>query len=221
MTCFGIHYKVAGNSLLRQPEYRRTIPRSNRLDSITFHNLAGKSTVPNLSTSATGTATGIIVSDRGGLSPAECTVNGEDYKFDEWIQNSVTEIVKNIRQAPLLVQIYADGGVVKTETAVTAAEWPEIVRNTPDGIILVEEIQEDVEEGSGSKEFGVLIQGKIKGGGRDNINRCKSACYLLKTSSVKNSGIGGGNFCTHFCLMKVSSFGKSVSSQFNECWLLQ
>lgn len=153
------------------------------------------------------------------LVPVEETETDISYdSFDEWMRKSVTEIVKNIKQAPLLVQVYADGEV-KTEKAVEAKNWPNVVRENPEGVILVEELMENVnvdENGDldGTKAFGVLIQGKCKG--RDS--RCKSACYLLKTSSV-NGGMGA--FCTHFCLMKVRSFGQSASSQLNECWLLQ
>ncbi|PWA89526.1 hypothetical protein CTI12_AA109980 [Artemisia annua] len=145
------------------------------------------------------------------LVPVEETES--DISFDEWMRKSVTEIVKNIKQAPLLVQVYANGEV-KTEKGVEAKNWPNVVRESPEGVILVEELMERGDWDGTTKAFGVLIQGKCKG--RDS--RCNSACYLLKTSSV-NGGMGA--FCTHFCLMKVRSFGQSASSQLNECWLLQ
>ncbi|CAI9295844.1 unnamed protein product [Lactuca saligna] len=254
MACVGIRYGGAGDCLLRQPaggfldDRSVRVSRFNNLHSLSIPNLPVKSTFSRISTAATGNVTAVGVSDHlvsrspsslvetsFDLLPAEAIVNGEEYdrscdspgvseKFDEWMRNSVTEIVKNIRQAPLLVQIYADG-VVKTEKAVEAEDWPNVVKerpSSPDGIILVEELQDKIdpadsgdglEEENGTRAFGVLIQGRFKG--RD---RCKSACYLLKTSSVNG---GMGPFCTHFCLMKVHSFSKSASSQFNDCWLLQ
>ncbi|MFS7995394.1 hypothetical protein Hanom_Chr12g01117401 [Helianthus anomalus] len=64
------------------------------------------------------------------------------------ISISVTKIVKNIRQAPLLVQIYTNG-VVKTEKAVTAEDWRNVVSekpwSSPEGIILVEELRDKVD----------------------------------------------------------------------------
>ncbi|XP_071732722.1 uncharacterized protein [Rutidosis leptorrhynchoides] len=210
MTCLGVRYGGAGHRLLHKPatgfldNQSGPISGSNRLHSLSIP----KSPISRISTAATGTLTAVTVSDFDRTD-----------KFDEWMRNSVTEIVKNVKQAPLLVQIYADGDVVKTETAVTAEDWPDVVKRTPsspDGIILVEELREKIDmddsgDGDdGTKAFGVLIQG------RDRIK--SSACYLLKTCRVNG---GMGLFCTHFCLMKVHSFGKSVNSQFNDCWLLQ
>ncbi|KAL8232146.1 hypothetical protein R6Q57_001924 [Mikania cordata] len=141
-------------------------------------------------------------------------------KLDELMRNSLTEIVKNVKQAPLLIQIYADGDV-KTKKALPEKDWKNVanVRSSAlEGIILVEELRrnsgEEFEEDDGVRAFGVLIQGKIRG--RDE---CKSTCYLLKTSSGDAGGLG--HVCTHFCLMKVQSFHKDVFSQFNDCWLLK
>ncbi|KAL4574966.1 hypothetical protein LXL04_021806 [Taraxacum kok-saghyz] len=247
MACFGIQYARAGDCLHGQPaagfldDRSGRVSRFNNLHSLSIPNLAVKTNFSRISAAATGTMTAdaasISATSVFDLSPAEAIVNGEEYdlscdspgvseKFDEWMRNSVTDIVKNIKQAPLLVQIYADG-VVKTEKAVESEDWPNVVKekpSSPDGIILVEELRDkfdpvnsgdgsEEEDGNGTRVFGVLIQGKFKG--RD---RCKSACYLLKTSSVNG---GMGPFCTHFCLMKVHSFSKSASSQLNDCWLLQ
>lgn len=146
-------------------------------------------------------------------------------KLDEWMRISVTEIVKNIKQAPLLVQIYADGEV-ETKKAMAEKDWPNVVEHRSsslEGVILVEELQENTdpvysdvkfEEEDGTRAFGVLIQGKIKG-----VDQCKSTCYLLKTSTVNGGDMG--HFCTHFCLMKVQSFHENAFSQFNNCWLLR
>lgn len=214
MSCLQI---IPNTSTVNLRQLSGNVSKSNSNVSKSISNLSVKSHFTGISTAATGTPTAV-------LSSSPSIITGDDHdrnfdKFDEWIRNSVTEIVKNIKQAPLLVQINADDGVVKTETKVVAEDWPELIKSkTMDGIILVEELGENVsnEFEDGTKAFGVLIQGKFKG--RD---RCKSACYLLKTSSVNGGGGIGGVFCTHFCLMKVRSFSKSASSQFNDCWLLQ
>ncbi|KAK1415420.1 hypothetical protein QVD17_31201 [Tagetes erecta] len=235
---YGGSAAVAGDRLFND----HPVSRSNNLHSFSFPNLAVKSRFPIISTAATVSVSDRSVSRSDSIKaffdtvPIEALIEEEEYdrsndsvgvseKIDEWMKTSVTEIVKNIKQAPLLVQIY-NNGVVKTNTAVEAEDWPDVVNErtvSPDGIILVEELRENVDEydecdgdddGSNCKLFGVVIQGKVKG--RDR-SRSRSACYLLKTCSV-NGGFGG--FCTHFCLMKVSSFSKSACSQLNECWLL-
>ncbi|KAD6796489.1 hypothetical protein R6Q59_019732 [Mikania micrantha] len=138
-------------------------------------------------------------------------------KLDEWMRNSVREIVKNIKQAPLLIQIYADGEMTTKKSV--PEDWPGVSKHRSsllDGVIIVEELRDDTdleEDEDGIRAFGVVIQGKMKG--RDE---CKSRCYLLKTSSVNGGGLG--HICTHFCLMKVRSFHTSASSQLNECWLV-
>lgn len=148
-------------------------------------------------------------------------------KLDEWMTNSVTEIVKNIKKAPLLVQIYADGEV-KTNKALAEKDWPKLFKHRSssslEGVILVEELEKKntdpvdsdakFDEEDGTRAFGVLVQGKIRG--RD---QCKSTCYLLKTSSVNGGGMGP--ICSHFCLMKVQNFHRSAFSQFSDCWLVQ
>ncbi|XP_076903713.1 uncharacterized protein LOC143558840 [Bidens hawaiensis] len=131
--------------------------------------------------------------------------------FDEWMHKSVTDIVKNLTQTPLLVQIYADGEV-NTNKASPENGWT----STPslEGVILVEELTGDTdpeysgEYSDGVRVYGVLIQDK-----------CRSTCYLLKTCSVNGGGLGF--MCTHFCLMKVQSFHESVFSQFSDGWLVQ
>ncbi|XP_021737846.1 uncharacterized protein LOC110704373 [Chenopodium quinoa] len=153
---------------------------------------------------------------------------GEPEKFDRWIRESVGEIVKNLREAPLFVHVYGGGGPdsrLKTERAV-AEDWSELKGKwvkgeepSPEGIILVEELKEDDlgifeevegQNGDCEKAWGVLIQGKGEDGG--------VACYLLKTSRV---GCGNlGVFCTHYCLVKVQSFRETARSQLTSCWLV-
>ncbi|XAR71862.1 hypothetical protein NMG60_11018302 [Bertholletia excelsa] len=150
-------------------------------------------------------------------------------RLDDWMRDSAAEIVGNLREAPLLVQVYANNGGatarLETERAVAAKDWSLVsqrwkqgLAEVPDGLILVEELcgddddgDETIEEGhSGTKAWGVVVQGK----GQD----CGPACYLLKTSRV---GSGLGMFCTHFCLVKVQGFMESALSQLTKCWHLE
>ncbi|KAL7146724.1 hypothetical protein ABFS83_06G060800 [Erythranthe nasuta] len=144
-------------------------------------------------------------------------------KIDSWVQDSVTDIVKNLKQAPLLVQIYSQNDVVTIQTEKAIEDkWPH-VRNewrsgeskSPDGLIFVEELgQENVDEESGegvTRAWGIVVQGKE--------SECGPACYLLKTSKVCG-GMGLG-FCTHFCLMRVTNFRDTALEQFRDSWLLQ
>ncbi|KNA22307.1 hypothetical protein SOVF_035470 [Spinacia oleracea] len=150
---------------------------------------------------------------------------GSPEKFDHWIQESVGEIVKNLKEAPLFVHVYggAANTTVKTETAVAEnwghlkGKWVKGEEPSPEGIILVEELKEEDDvgilegqNGDCTKAWGVLIQGKGEDGG--------VACYLLKTSRV---GCGNlGLFCTHYCLVRVNSFRETARSQLTSCWLV-
>ncbi|GJT92807.1 hypothetical protein Tco_1081652 [Tanacetum coccineum] len=164
--------------------------------------------------------------ERSNISENDYTIIevSETETLDKLIHCSVTEIVKNIKHAPLLVQIYTNGEVKTSKVSKDANNWKKhwsSLSSLLDGVILVEElgsngVEYDID---GARTYGVLIQGKVKG--RDE---CKSTCYLLKTSSSGEHGgyLGSGlGFCTHFCLMKVQSFHKNVFKQFNDCWLLQ
>lgn len=153
-------------------------------------------------------------------------------KMDEWMKDSVVEIVKNLREAPLLVQVYDKGErtTLKTEKAVEEESWPLVMERwgkreapLPEGLIFVEQLEKDEEEEEEEEEkeeeeaeattraWGVVIQGK----GVD----CGPVCYLLKTSRARSSGMG--TCCTHFCLMRVKNFRESARSQLKNCWLLQ
>ncbi|XP_019200344.1 PREDICTED: uncharacterized protein LOC109193963 [Ipomoea nil] len=160
-------------------------------------------------------------------------------KLDRWMRGSVAEIVKNLTRAPLLVQVYSDGGggeedaEVRAERAVVE-EWPAVKgewesgeRRSPDGLIFVEELRDDAVNDEEEEKFdgvnsqanetvtrawGIVVQGRGA--------ECGPVCYLLKTSKV-GAGIGMGAFCTHFCLVRVKSFRESAFCQFKNCWLLQ
>ncbi|KAK4353859.1 hypothetical protein RND71_026053 [Anisodus tanguticus] len=136
---------------------------------------------------------------------------------------SMVDIVKNLKQAPLFVHIYAnenDRGQerrpeIKTERAlvekwsILKSDWESGKTRTPDGLILVDELEELNENSEEvlTKSWGVVVQGKgIEFG---------PACYLLKTSRVR-AGRGMGLFCTHFCLNDDSARAILVLNLFYE-----
>ncbi|KAI4306958.1 hypothetical protein L6164_030193 [Bauhinia variegata] len=162
----------------------------------------------------------------------ECGKDVAYERLDEWMRESVVEIVKNLREAPLLVQIYpkkkdnisSETATLMTEKA-AADDWPALKekwekRETPlpEGVIFVEELGGDETGRDGgettTRVWGVVVQGKGIG--------CGPVCYLLKTSRVRSGpGPGMGLCCTHFCLTRVKSFRETVNSQLKNCWLLQ
>ncbi|KAM3344844.1 hypothetical protein P3S68_024553 [Capsicum galapagoense] len=158
--------------------------------------------------------------------------------IEEWMNVSMVDIVKNLKQAPLFVHVYANedderGGQVrrrpriKTERAMLEkwpmmkSEWESGKTTTPDGLIFVQELRDDEEENRNvnlvedsdevlKKSWGVIVQEKgIEFG---------PTCYLLKTSRVR-AGRGMDLFCTHFCLVRVKNFRDSALKQFKSCWL--
>lgn len=151
-------------------------------------------------------------------------VDAMSERLDKWMKESVVEIVKNLGEAPLLVQVYdpkAQGGGDRRTTA-AEEEWPAVMEKwekgetpLPEGVILVEELAaEEGEEERTTKAWGIVVQGRGVGS--------SPVCYLLKTSRV-GSGSGGIGMCgsTHFCLIRVNSFRETLKSQLKNCWLLQ
>ncbi|KAJ4836745.1 hypothetical protein Tsubulata_005128 [Turnera subulata] len=153
-------------------------------------------------------------------------------RMDQWMRDSVGDIVKNLKEAPLLVQVYSNGEdqgrrpKLETERAVEEEDWPAMIERwqkrearLPEGVIFVERLEEDNVAGGEddvTRAWGIVVQGR----GVD----CGPICYLLKTSSGGAAGGGGGGLglgCTHFCLMRVKSFGETARSQLKNCWLLQ
>lgn len=157
-------------------------------------------------------------------------------RLDVWLRDSVVEIVKNLRESPLLVHLYAEanGGLTTTATNPEAEDWPVMEgrwergeERTPEGVILVEKLadgdvadregDDDYDEindggacGEGTSAWGIVAQGRGMYSG--------PVCYLLKTTRV---GSGMGTVCTHFCLVKVKSFRETAMSQLNNSWLVQ
>eukprot|EP00262_Sarcandra_glabra_P016509 TRINITY_DN5410_c0_g1_i1.p1 TRINITY_DN5410_c0_g1~~TRINITY_DN5410_c0_g1_i1.p1 ORF type:complete len:226 (+),score=22.36 TRINITY_DN5410_c0_g1_i1:125-802(+) len=147
-------------------------------------------------------------------------------KLDQWMQDSVSEIVRNIAEAPFLVHVYSENDANESSSSSTVLEreiamaeiWPRILMRwekggqIPDGVILVEELKDEEEESDGgddsnvgsrsSRSWGIVVQGR----GVD----CAS-CYILKTTRVE--------YCTHFCLVRADCFGESPELQMRNCWL--
>lgn len=156
-------------------------------------------------------------------------------KVDRWMRESVEEIVKNLRKAPLLVHLYGRNdeiGGVETKKAVDNEDWA-VAKDKwnsgeaplPESVIFVEELSEkqEEEEDNGqddvvdglTKAWGIVVQGRGL--------ECGPACYLLKTTSVGVRSAGsrpglGCVGCTHFCLVKVNSFWETAESQLSNCW---
>lgn len=157
-------------------------------------------------------------------------------RLDEWVGQSITEIVGNISEAPFLVHVYSDsenGSPTRLEREkATEDNWPYIKtrwegengNNTPDGVILVKQLDDDDERGQVaevkeknadsnsnsslySRLWGIVIQGR----GLD-----RPTCYVLETTRVCSSM----GFCTHFCLARAKCFGKSPELQLRDSWLL-
>ncbi|RYQ84665.1 hypothetical protein Ahy_B10g104119 isoform A [Arachis hypogaea] len=158
----------------------------------------------------------------------------ERARLDTWMRESVVEIVKNLKEAPLLVQIFSKRKGEETTTSTTTEkqvvvdDWPAVKQRwesgetpVPEGVIFVEEIggEDEAEDGGSDTErttraWGIVVQGKGVG--------CGPVCYLLKTIRVGSGpGSGMGLCSTHFCLVRVKSFRESVESQLKNCWLLQ
>lgn len=158
-------------------------------------------------------------------------------RLDRWMRESVVEIVKNLREAPLLVQVYPKGqktATLGTKKEVVVEDWETVKERweageapLPEGVIFVEELGGDEAENGGesggangrtkertTRVWGIVVQGKGVG--------CGPVCYLLKTSRVGSGpGNGMGVFSTHFCLVRVQSFRETAQSQLKNCWLLQ
>ncbi|XP_054793754.1 uncharacterized protein LOC129299314 [Prosopis cineraria] len=165
-------------------------------------------------------------------------------RLDRWMRDSVVEIVKNLREAPLLVHVfpkgYTDGGgdghMMKTRTTTATAtlvtekrateeNWPEAkgkwrqeMAPLPEGLILVEELTGDDLTGKErikGRENTTKVWGVVVQGRRAG---CGPVCYLLKTTRVGSCQTGP--CCTHYCLTRVKDLMETVESQFKNLWLV-
>lgn len=133
-------------------------------------------------------------------------------------------------EAPFLVYIYSDEEEQEMPRLVKEKAFPEkwpVIKErlgrrgknkTPNGIILVEEINDSndnqeeekgnlIKNNNNNRVWGILIQGK---------GANYPVCYLLKTSRV--ACVAGS--CTHFCLAKAECFVEALDLQFMKLWLL-
>ncbi|WOL18407.1 hypothetical protein Cni_G27202 [Canna indica] len=154
-------------------------------------------------------------------------------KLDQWIRESIGEIVRNISDAPFLMHIFSDSGrgdcsTIRLEKETASPEnWPRIRKRwdagrTPDAVILVEELEEEESEAGAEemtaaagvashrspRKLGLVVQGR----GMD----C-AACYILNTTRVMSTM----GFCTHFSLVRAKCFGEPVDVQLRNAWLVQ
>lgn len=161
-------------------------------------------------------------------------------KLDQWMTDSVVEIVRNIGEAPLLLLIYSGNerhdcssnasAKLVIEKAV-ADNWPIIQGGwkggspIPNGVILVEELEskEVVNAGEDENRSDRCTSSKLHHSCKTwgvlvqakGLNR--TACYILKTCRVQTLF----GFCTHFCLDRVSCFVESAETQLKKMWLVR
>ena len=163
--------------------------------------------------------------------PACTEAEGEERRalsvktMEHWIRESVAEIVQNLRgSSSFLVEVYTEenGGKIRLNIEKAEAEdWSEIQekwrkgeRSLPDGIIVVEELKNEVKDDVKTKKegrfWGLMVQGK----GFD----CAPCCYILKTNRRStNLHIS----CTYFVLIKVRNFNESAGSQVDRSFLIE
>ncbi|KAG5530280.1 hypothetical protein RHGRI_030598 [Rhododendron griersonianum] len=160
-------------------------------------------------------------------------------KLDQWMRDSVVEIVSNIGEAPLLLHIYSDDERKESSSKTSnrlviekavAESWPiikgrwKVGSPVPNGVILVEELK--------SKEEAVSHDEEDKWNVADTNNQLHSttktwgvliqakglnytACYILRTCRVQTFfGV-----CTHFYLVRVNCFVENADTQLKKMWL--
>jgi len=161
-------------------------------------------------------------------------------KLEEWMRDSVIEIVKHIQEAPFLHYVFdrkSPSASLKkqrdyADMSGKVDSWAKIrnsVRDiSPEAVILVQKLNQDISPESELSEenvlcngngrhstdqqgrtavWGLLIQGRSVG---------MSACYILKTTQIV-SAIG---YCTSFCLTRAKCFGPTPHIQLTNSWLL-
>ncbi|KAK5770077.1 hypothetical protein PVK06_046227 [Gossypium arboreum] len=103
-------------------------------------------------------------------------------KMDDWMRDSVAEIVKKLPESPLLIHVYSENATMET-TAVEEnwvsmkQKWKKGERAMPDGVIFVDQIQ-GVEEGT----WGIVVQSKSE----EEDNGCGSGPGTLKDFRIHN-----------------------------------
>ncbi|ONK67471.1 uncharacterized protein A4U43_C05F400 [Asparagus officinalis] len=193
-----------------------------KMDSSTINGSSSStsSTCPlnqNQAAAATAAATGVF--DYKKKKKKKDSVSAEE--MDHWIRDSIGEIVKNIRETPVLVEISSQGPSSIPQLHATEASpenWP-LIKNkwnrtdsTPDGLMLIEQLNhssndDDDESDIKNQTWGLAVQGRGLG--------CAPSCYILNTCRVRSSS----GFCTYFCLIRAKCSGGSLGRQVDRAWL--
>lgn len=232
IACAGNNCISAEFGIKKRCDLTRTLPSSVAVGDCT-RLLVRKGRISAVATAATVTAKGqenrMIIEQQGNRrGRANDAVEARE-RLDRWMRESVVEIVKNLREVPLLVQVFpkrngetatlATEKVVVEDWEAVKEKWDAGETPMPEGVIFVEELSGDeAEKGKDNerttKVWGIVVQGKGVG--------CGPVCYLLKTSRVESGSSSGIGVCsTHFCLVRVNSFMETAQSQLKNCWLLQ
>lgn len=159
-------------------------------------------------------------------------------KLEEWMRDSVIEIVKHIQEAPFLHYVFdrkSPSASLKkhrnyADTFGKVDSWAKI-RNSlrdisPDAVILVQKLNQDISPES--EEENVLCNGnKRQSSDQQGCTAVwglliqgrsigASACYILKTTQI----VSTNGYCTSFCLTRAKCFGPTPLIQLTNSWLL-
>lgn len=169
--------------------------------------------------------------------------------LDGWMRESVVEIVKSLKNSPLMVQVYCNESTeVKPEKTGSEnwrdleREWIDGERRSPDGIILVQQLVEDSVDYDDDKSVGLEMYADLTSTPR----KSRETVSVKEEDGTKAWGVlvqgkGMGRECTrtscyllktcrvnsglglcgtHFSLVKVKNFRESAFSQIKNSWLL-
>ncbi|KAH9314248.1 hypothetical protein KI387_022875 [Taxus chinensis] len=184
-----------------------------------------------------------IKNEDGVMSSSDSTRCTYQNKLEEWVHDSLIEIVKHIQEAPFLHYVYdKKSHSVKIQRQRVLEDmfgspisWDGI-RNSlrdvcPDAMIFVQRLDgdskcrhcnvsctdgQDYVYSSGMERQVLDEQGRTHLWGLLVQGRGVGvhACYILKTTQVV-SHVG---FCTHFSLIRAKCFGPSPDTQLEDSW---
>lgn len=161
--------------------------------------------------------------------------------FDTWLQGTVVEIVRRLKNAPFLYLVFDNNRSgqeslwksVPSEALENPDSWSSIkdtvLENSPDAVVLVHRLEiSHVDKCYGKEYNGACLEDGV--GGEDlriptsNLwglviqeKRSKRhACYILKTTQV--SSLSGS--WTSFSLTRAKCFGAALHKQLESSWLV-
>lgn len=159
-------------------------------------------------------------------------------KLEEWMRDSVIEIVKHIQEAPFLHYVFDRKSSSKSlkkprdyaDMFGKVDSWARIrnsVRDiSPDAVILVQKLNQDISPESeeenvpcnGNGRHSTDQQGRTAVWGLLIQGRGVgvSACYILKTTQIASTF----GYCTSFSLTRAKCFGPTPHTQLTNSWLL-